>query len=72
MDKNEEYCDFTNVQSHRNMLAIEELPEGPYGSPFGKDEPVQNKSSEWRKGQRYYSAFRNDFPSPLEHGKVDK
>lgn len=53
----EEYTDFSNVETMRNFLVPETLPEGPYGSPRGKYEPVENKSTPWEKGQRYYSAF---------------
>jgi hypothetical protein len=64
MDKDEEqYFDFSNVEKQRNYLTAEEFPEGPFGSPFGKDEPVQNKSTSWEEGQRYYSAFNYEFKS---------
>ncbi len=57
-DKEEEvYTDFSNVETGRNFLVPETLPEGPYGSPRGKDTPVENKSTPWEKDQRYYSAF---------------
>ncbi|WP_246218463.1 cytosolic protein [Litoribacterium kuwaitense] len=39
------------------MLIPEQLPEGPYGSPRNKHTPVINKSTPWKDGQRYYSAF---------------
>ncbi|MFE8702339.1 cytosolic protein [Cytobacillus sp. FJAT-54145] len=52
-----EYTDFSNVETQRNFLTPEQLPEGPYGSPRGENEPVENKSTPWREGQRYYSAF---------------
>ncbi len=41
----------------RNYLIPESSPEGPYGSPINKDKPVTNKSTPWKPGQRYYSAF---------------
>lgn len=57
-DKEEiKYTDFSNVETQRNFLIPEQLPEGPYGSPRGKHTPVENKSTPWREGQRYYSAF---------------
>ncbi|MGD6842770.1 cytosolic protein [Bacillus infantis] len=63
-DKEKEtYTDFSNVETQRNFLVPETLPEGPYGSPRGKDEPVENKSTPWREGQRYYSAFNYEFKS---------
>jgi hypothetical protein len=51
------YTDFSNVEKQRDYLTAENLPEGPYGSPIRENEPVQNKSTPWRDGQRYYSAF---------------
>lgn len=57
----ERYGDFSNVEAGRNFLTAEELPEGPYGSPVGKNEPVQNKSTPWKEGQRFYSAFNYEF-----------
>jgi hypothetical protein len=63
-DKEKEtYTDFSNVETQRNFLVPETLPEGPYGSPRGKDQPVENKSTPWREGQRYYSAFNYEFKS---------
>ncbi|MDQ0857556.1 cytosolic protein [Bacillus sp. V2I10] len=58
-----EYTDFSNVEDMRNMVLAEIFPEGPYGAPRGKDEPVENKSSEWKEGQRYYSAYNYEFKS---------
>lgn len=57
MSDKEKYTDFSNVETMKNYLAPETLPEGPYGSPRGKDTPVENKSTPWKEGQRYYSAF---------------
>ncbi|WP_108670659.1 cytosolic protein [Peribacillus acanthi] len=72
-EEKENYHDFANVEAQRNFLFPETLPEGPYGSPRGKDEPVQNKSTPWREGQRYYSAFNyenktlhEDLPRQME------
>lgn len=56
-NKEENYTDFANVEVMRNYLTPEQLPEGPYGAPRNKNEPVENKSTPWREGQRYYSAF---------------
>ena len=55
--KEENYDDFANVESQRNLVIPEDLPEGPYGAPRGADTPVENKSTPWREGQRPYSAF---------------
>lgn len=64
MDKEKPtYTDFSNVETMKNFLIPEYLPEGPYGSPINKDEPVQNKSTPWKEGQRYYSAFNYEFKS---------
>jgi hypothetical protein len=58
MDKDsQQYHDFSNVEKQRDYLTAEEFPDGPFGSPFRKDEPVQNKSTPWEEGQRHYSAF---------------
>jgi len=51
------YTDFSNVEKMRSFLTAEELPEGAYGSPIGKDTPVENKSTPWKPGQQYYSNF---------------
>lgn len=58
-----DYTDFSNVEKQRNFLTAEEFPEGPYGSPIRKNEPVQNKSTPWEEGQRQYSAFNYEFKS---------
>ena len=59
----EQYSDFSNVEKQRNYLTAEEFPEGPFGSPIRKNEPVQNKSTPWEEGQRHYSAFNYEFKS---------
>lgn len=63
MREEEKYSDFSTVEKIRNFLVPEGLPEGAYGSPRGKDEPVQNKSTPWKKGQRHYSAFNYEYKS---------
>ncbi|MDP4105992.1 MAG: cytosolic protein [Bacillota bacterium] len=64
MDKDsKQYFDFTNVEKQKGYLTAEEFPEGPFGSAFRKDEPVQNKSTPWEEGQRYYSAFNYEVKS---------
>ena len=80
MSDKEKYTDFSNVETMKNYLTPETLPEGPYGSPRGKDTPVENKSTPWKEGQRYYSAFNyenktlhQDMPrqDPLAHPTHD-
>ncbi|WP_096199144.1 cytosolic protein [Bacillus sp. FJAT-45350] len=61
MDRREEYTDFSNVETQRNFLTVEDLPEGSYGSPRNKEKPVENKETPWKEGQRYYSAFNYEF-----------
>jgi hypothetical protein len=67
------YSDFSNVENLRNDLVPEEIPEGPYGSPINKNEPVEGKSTPWEKGQRRqsqfnyaYKDFHQDLPRQLE------
>jgi hypothetical protein len=67
------YFDLSNVEKQKNFLTAEEFPEGPFGSPIGKDGPVQNKSTPWQEGQRYYSnfnyenkTFHQDIPRQME------
>jgi len=55
--KTKNYFDLSNVEKQKNFLTAEEYPEGPYGSPIRKEEPVQNKSTPWQEGQRFYSNF---------------
>ncbi|MED3624576.1 cytosolic protein [Neobacillus thermocopriae] len=55
------YDDLSNVEVQRNFLTAEEFPEGPYGSPIRKDDPVELKSSPWQEGQRWYSNFNYEF-----------
>ncbi|AIE61210.1 hypothetical protein [Bacillus methanolicus] len=59
----EAYTDFSNVENQRNYLIPESLPEGAYGSPRGKYKPVENKSTPWKEGQRYHSAYNYEFKS---------
>jgi hypothetical protein len=56
------YTDFSTVETQKNFYIPEDFPEGPYGSPRGEEEPVKGKS-EWRKGNRPYSAFNYEFKS---------
>ncbi|KGX86698.1 hypothetical protein [Pontibacillus litoralis] len=57
----EQYSDFANVEAMRNYLVPEQMPEGPYGAPRNKHQPVENKSTPWRDNQRYYSAFNYEY-----------
>lgn len=60
---NEEYVDFSTVETMKNFLTFEEFPEGPYGSPIRKEDPVELKSTPWEEGQRTYSNFNYEFKS---------
>ncbi|WP_416148344.1 hypothetical protein ACM26V_19285 [Salipaludibacillus sp. HK11] len=55
--KNQNYADFSTVETGRNFLTHEEFPDGTYGSPRRTKEPVENKSSPWSAAQQYYSNF---------------
>lgn len=56
-NKKDNYTDFSNVETQKNFLTAEEFADGPYGSPQGKDKPVENKSTPWKEGQQFYSNF---------------
>ncbi|MCU9612825.1 cytosolic protein [Caldibacillus lycopersici] len=60
-EKSNGYSDFTNVEAGKNYLVPEEMPEGAYGSAFGVEKPVENKSSKWQDGQRPYSSYNYGF-----------
>jgi len=53
----ENFTELSNVEKQQKYLTAQEFPEGPYGSPIRKDEPVQLKSTPWEEGQRWYSNF---------------
>ncbi|WP_101845718.1 hypothetical protein [Halobacillus sp. Marseille-P3879] len=55
--KNQKYTDFANVETQKNFLTAEEFPEGSFGHPKGKEDPVENKDTPWEDGQQYYSNF---------------
>ncbi|WP_243387741.1 cytosolic protein [Bacillus kexueae] len=59
-EKREQYTDFSNVETMHNYVGPEDLPEGPYGSPRNRNKPVENKTTPWEEGQRYYSAFNHE------------
>ena len=42
----EDYTNFSNVEKMKEFMIPEEFPEGPFGSPFRINEPVENKSTE--------------------------
>jgi hypothetical protein len=56
-----EYTNFSNVEKRDDYLTAEEFPDGPYGSPYRKDEPVELKSTPWHEGQRRYSNFNYEY-----------
>ncbi|WP_181349498.1 hypothetical protein [Thalassobacillus sp. CUG 92003] len=55
--KKQRYTDFSNAETQQNFLASEEFPEGPFGAAKGKDVPVENKDTDWKEGQQFYSSF---------------
>ncbi|MEH7352927.1 cytosolic protein [Neobacillus drentensis] len=57
------YTELSTVEKQQNVLTAQEFPEGSYGSFIKKDEPVQNKSTPWKEGQRKYSAYNYEFKS---------
>lgn len=59
----DQYSDFANVEKRENYLTAEEYADGPYGSPFRKNDPVELKSTPWKEGQRRYSSFNYEFKS---------
>ncbi|OIK10249.1 cytosolic protein [Bacillus sp. MUM 116] len=59
----EKYTEISTVEKRENYLTAQEFPEGPYGSTFRVNDPVQNKSTPWKEGQRRYSAFNYEFKS---------
>jgi hypothetical protein len=56
-EQKRQYFDLSNVEKQKNYITAEDFPEGPYGSPIRADEPVENKSTPWKEGQRSYSNF---------------
>ena len=55
--KENRYAEMSTVEKQRENLIPEEFPEGPVGSPIRAHEPVEGKSTEWKKGQQRTSAF---------------
>jgi hypothetical protein len=62
-EEQKDYFGFSNVETMKNTIIPEEFPEGPFGSPINKKNPVENKSTPWRDGQRTYSAYNYEFKS---------
>ncbi|WP_127585038.1 hypothetical protein [Paenibacillus koleovorans] len=54
-EERDAYSDLATVESQRNDLAVEEFPEGPFGSSIISK--TLGKSTPWRRGQRSTSAF---------------
>lgn len=61
MVKDKNYHDLPNVEKQQDFLTAEEFPEGAFGAPTGTDKPVENKSTPWKEGQQYYSAYTYEF-----------
>ncbi|SDM13992.1 hypothetical protein [Sediminibacillus halophilus] len=68
--KKQKYSDVSTVEDRRNFLAAEEVPEGAYGSPINKFEPVENKNTPWQEEQRFHSAF--NFPDKDFHDDLPR
>lgn len=64
---NNQYSDVSNVETQKNYVIPEELPEGSYGAPKGEKSKVENKSTPWEEGQRSYSAYNYEFKSMHEN-----
>ncbi|WP_102028532.1 cytosolic protein [Salirhabdus sp. Marseille-P4669] len=56
-----EFDDFADVEVQRKYMSAQELPEGPYGSPIGKNEPLESKNT--IEGQRHYTPFNYEYKS---------
>nr|WP_240666593.1 hypothetical protein [Longirhabdus pacifica] len=54
-ERRSDYTDLSTVESHRNDLAAEEFPEGPYGSSLPSTS--LGKSTPWREDQRPPNRF---------------
>jgi hypothetical protein len=55
---NEKYTDFSNVEVGRSYIPAQQTPEGPYGSPYKANEPLQGKEELTGATElRSYSAF---------------
>lgn len=61
MGKKKDYTDVSNAVTQQNFLTAEEFPEGSYGVPGKKDEPVSNKDTPWKDGQQFYSNFTYEY-----------
>ncbi|PSL51301.1 hypothetical protein B0H94_101214 [Salsuginibacillus halophilus] len=49
--------DISTAQDQVRFLQPEDLPEGPYGAPRNKNEPVQDKETPSHRKQQTKSAF---------------
>ncbi|MGG1672221.1 hypothetical protein ACIFOE_16540 [Paenibacillus sp. NRS-1783] len=66
-EERQEYTDVSTVESQQNDLALEEFPEGSYGSSLMSES--LGKSSPWRVDQR--TAHRFDYENhELHEGEV--
>ncbi|NMD69153.1 hypothetical protein HHO41_02550 [Bacillus sp. DNRA2] len=57
MGREPKYSNLNTEEKQHEFLTTEEFPEGPYGSPVGVNNPVENKSTPWQDGQQFFSAF---------------
>lgn len=69
----EEKKRFEDMESYKRMkdqLIPEEFPEGPYGSSFQNDAPVERKSTPWEEGQYRESAYV--YPDKSQHDDLPR
>lgn len=43
--------------NQKDIVVPEEFPDGPFGSAIRKHDPVERKSTKWRKSQQSISAY---------------
>lgn len=68
--KKDKYSDSSSVKRRKEMLIPEEFPEGSFGSPIKKDDPVYGKSTEWKEGQQSDSAYV--YPDREQHAGLPR
>src|SRR5690625_2315572 len=59
------FADADVARMRHDLLIPEEFTEGAFGSPINQHSMVENKSTEWEKGQRRASNFT--YPDKEQH-----